>query len=674
MDARPVHYAAAGFPRRVAAYLIDSLAITFVWFLVFFGGAAVAADPNDETTNEAVGMALFLAGPAIWFLYHWVSNSTGVSVGKKRMSLAVRRLPDGARPGMRRGFIRTVGQALGALPLWLGFWWALWDSRRQTWHDKMAGTFVVRVKQATAAEPRAPRWLPRGMRAKYAEYYDPLALTNALEAPLPLDAASTPLDVPLGPGPREPRYALYFLATTLPLVLFHFAIGFSPELPTILLVVAEVFVVIASGVELSGLNRRLQVSGDGIRVVKIYRTRTIPWSQVQRVEAKADLLSMRVLGQGVRVSWSCRLVPPDKRRDIIVAIRARLPVGASILEWPKEGQLRARVFRFVLNGAAAALFIAASFTGATGSYPGASASSQTLGLRCAVSSHYLRERFGLRAERGCVVLRVSGPAKAAGLRQGDLMIAMNDIPITSGEQFSILFETSSQSHFTFSVLRPGSDAPKDFVVDLGSGGSPLKEDPDEPLFYYLRARSDTGRRHVERDLADFTRAIELAPDLDLAYLYRGELRWELGDRYAARQDYERALDLDPDLGEAHRHLVYVLLADRDLGAARASIEKAIALDGCEDGFTDYNIDCAEGLYLLAATYEHPDFPKGIEAAERSIEFYSDFAEPYFQLAYFHYYLGDREKARDYAQRYLSFPGVERESDKSQQAHEILESS
>jgi predicted Zn-dependent protease len=209
------------------------------------------------------------------------------------------------------------------------------------------------------------------MRSRYEKYADPFALKKALEEPLPLDAASTRVDIPLGPGPREPRYALYFLAGTVPLVVFHLMVGFSPDLPTLLLIAGELLMAIAGGVELSGLNRRIQISGEGIRVVKIYGTRTIPWSQVQRVEAKPNLFAMRALGLGIRVSWDCRLIPVEKRKTIIIAIRARLPLGVPIQEWPKEGQLLSHAPRFVLSGAAMGLFFAASFMGVSGSFTGA---------------------------------------------------------------------------------------------------------------------------------------------------------------------------------------------------------------------------------------------------------------------------------------------------------------
>jgi uncharacterized RDD family membrane protein YckC len=49
----------------------------------------------------------------------------------------------------------TTGQAIGryfgyfvsAIPFGLGLIWVAFDSKKQGWHDKMAGTVVVRSKQ-----------------------------------------------------------------------------------------------------------------------------------------------------------------------------------------------------------------------------------------------------------------------------------------------------------------------------------------------------------------------------------------------------------------------------------------------------------------------------------------------------------------------------------------------
>jgi uncharacterized RDD family membrane protein YckC len=41
--------------------------------------------------------------------------------------------------------VRSLSSMFSALIFFLGFFWAAWDRDRQSWHDKIAGTVVVRV-------------------------------------------------------------------------------------------------------------------------------------------------------------------------------------------------------------------------------------------------------------------------------------------------------------------------------------------------------------------------------------------------------------------------------------------------------------------------------------------------------------------------------------------------
>jgi len=43
-----------------------------------------------------------------------------------------------------RGLLRYVGFIIAAIPLLIGLIWAAFDSRKQGWHDKIAGTVVIR--------------------------------------------------------------------------------------------------------------------------------------------------------------------------------------------------------------------------------------------------------------------------------------------------------------------------------------------------------------------------------------------------------------------------------------------------------------------------------------------------------------------------------------------------
>ncbi len=50
---------------------------------------------------------------------------------------------NGELPGFLRGLARIFLFTLSALPLFLGFLWVIFDNKRQAWHDKIVGTYVV---------------------------------------------------------------------------------------------------------------------------------------------------------------------------------------------------------------------------------------------------------------------------------------------------------------------------------------------------------------------------------------------------------------------------------------------------------------------------------------------------------------------------------------------------
>ncbi|MHB1413835.1 MAG: RDD family protein, partial [Chloroflexota bacterium] len=51
---------------------------------------------------------------------------------------------DGRHIGFGRSFARFICQILSAVVLCLGYIWVGVDAHKQGWHDKIAGTFVIR--------------------------------------------------------------------------------------------------------------------------------------------------------------------------------------------------------------------------------------------------------------------------------------------------------------------------------------------------------------------------------------------------------------------------------------------------------------------------------------------------------------------------------------------------
>ena len=51
---------------------------------------------------------------------------------------------DGTKAGFGTILLREIiGKSISLLVFGLGFYWAIWDKDRQSWHDKIAGTLVI---------------------------------------------------------------------------------------------------------------------------------------------------------------------------------------------------------------------------------------------------------------------------------------------------------------------------------------------------------------------------------------------------------------------------------------------------------------------------------------------------------------------------------------------------
>ena len=134
-------YPLAGFQRRWMGFILDELIVlglvSVVWMLL--GGWASTA-PEVVAGQTAVAATLLRVG------YGLIFNPRGWSPGKRWMGLRIVRL-DGEAPGLRYGVVRTAAAVISHDLFFAGYIWAWFDPKVQTWHDKLAGTYVIRVDQ-----------------------------------------------------------------------------------------------------------------------------------------------------------------------------------------------------------------------------------------------------------------------------------------------------------------------------------------------------------------------------------------------------------------------------------------------------------------------------------------------------------------------------------------------
>jgi len=130
--AGPTNY--AGFGARLGAYLIDGLigaAFTLPGRLLQAGGA------------DALGALLSLAGFVAFVVIYCRKVSSGQSWGQKVTGVRVVGATTGQSISAGMVFGRQLAKIVSSFACLLGFFWMLWDGRKQTWHDKIVSTVVI---------------------------------------------------------------------------------------------------------------------------------------------------------------------------------------------------------------------------------------------------------------------------------------------------------------------------------------------------------------------------------------------------------------------------------------------------------------------------------------------------------------------------------------------------
>ncbi len=133
----------AGFTTRLVAFVVDVL-IVIASIAVMTSVANLLNDvlgfSQITTTLLSVAVAVTsLVFLQTYWIFFWML--AGQTPGKRLMGLRIVKV-DGSRVTISACIRRLVGYYISAI-LFLGFLWVLIDGRRQGFHDKLAGTFVL---------------------------------------------------------------------------------------------------------------------------------------------------------------------------------------------------------------------------------------------------------------------------------------------------------------------------------------------------------------------------------------------------------------------------------------------------------------------------------------------------------------------------------------------------
>lgn len=163
----------AGFVSRAVGFVLDLLIVIAIiavvnfaitlpldYFLGFNPNTCALQVPASLgalfNNRELLCLALILTqtvlslltGPA-YFILFW--SMGGQTIGQYVAGVRVVRL-DGRRMNFKFSLVRYLGYFVSFFALGIGYFWVLWDDRRQAWQDKLAKTVVVYAWQARQNE------------------------------------------------------------------------------------------------------------------------------------------------------------------------------------------------------------------------------------------------------------------------------------------------------------------------------------------------------------------------------------------------------------------------------------------------------------------------------------------------------------------------------------------
>jgi len=133
-----------GFWSRFWATVVDTVLFMMIIYPIFYMiyGNAFLTKASDFTLINNLLNFIF---PFVSVIILW--KSKGATPGKMFIKAKIVDEDTLGEPSSKQLLLRYFAYIISMVPLFLGFFWNIWDKKKQTWHDKLAHTVVVQPKQ-----------------------------------------------------------------------------------------------------------------------------------------------------------------------------------------------------------------------------------------------------------------------------------------------------------------------------------------------------------------------------------------------------------------------------------------------------------------------------------------------------------------------------------------------
>ncbi|MBS1810623.1 MAG: RDD family protein [Acidobacteria bacterium] len=136
-------FAPASLGLRASAFLVDYI-LTLLVLGVAISIATVCKSAFPTLANWIVNLGYLATLLFVAWNWFFLCVRDGQRIGQRLVGLRIIRT-DGAMLGYRTVVLRhLIGYPLSLLCLGLGFLWMIIDPKQRGWHDKLAGTLIVK--------------------------------------------------------------------------------------------------------------------------------------------------------------------------------------------------------------------------------------------------------------------------------------------------------------------------------------------------------------------------------------------------------------------------------------------------------------------------------------------------------------------------------------------------
>lgn len=131
----------ASIPKRVGAFCVDEMVVSLLFMFAYssqFENATTIEQTINLTNNLILQVILLRIIYQSFFVWMY-----GATLGKMLFKIRVLSVDLLDNPNFVMSFIRAFVRIVSELVMYLGFFWAFSNPKKETWHDKAAGTLVI---------------------------------------------------------------------------------------------------------------------------------------------------------------------------------------------------------------------------------------------------------------------------------------------------------------------------------------------------------------------------------------------------------------------------------------------------------------------------------------------------------------------------------------------------